>query len=405
MDLLQLNYEIPQIDTEYDDQCPSHPARVDGLQDLIGKLVADLRIAVIFGGDKQVNGAVINQTVNPRNWKSYESVAEDIAASLRRIGFRYVSTIPDDMYLGDRLRQEGIHFAWLNTGGVQGFNSVCHASAMLEMFGVPYVGHNPLSAATLDAKHTFKRDLVMDGIPTAPFFVWRPVDGLFDPASDQRFMKAFPGLAGPFIVKPVSGRASQNVMFVEEVGQLKDAVRDVYKVTANAVLIERYLPGREFCIAVCGNVVAKSGHLRRRPAPFSFAAVERVLDCDEKIFTSMDKRPITVNRVRVLDPATESATIGGLKRLAERVYTDFDIETLIRLDVRADEDGELCVLEANPKPDLAAPVGKKTSLVCSGLASEGMTYDDLILSLFADRLNILYSHRRGAMGHMLSLLH
>ena len=169
MDLLQLNYEIPQIDTEYDDQCPSHPARVDGLQDLIGKLVADLRIAVIFGGDKQVNGAVINQTVNPRNWKSYESVAEDIAASLRRIGFRYVSTIPDDMYLGDRLRQEGIHFAWLNTGGVQGFNSVCHASAMLEMFGVPYVGHNPLSAATLDAKHTLKRDLVMDGIPTAPF--------------------------------------------------------------------------------------------------------------------------------------------------------------------------------------------------------------------------------------------
>ena len=40
-----------------------------GLEDLearIERLFARLRMAVVFGGDKSVNGAVINHTVNPR---------------------------------------------------------------------------------------------------------------------------------------------------------------------------------------------------------------------------------------------------------------------------------------------------------------------------------------------------
>ncbi len=118
-----------------------------GLEDLearIERLFARLRIAVVFGGDKWVDGAVINPTVNPRSWKSYESVANDIAAALRRIGFRHVTLLPDDMRLGERIRNDDIQFAWLNTGGVQGYNPLAHGPAMLEMLGIPYVGHDPL---------------------------------------------------------------------------------------------------------------------------------------------------------------------------------------------------------------------------------------------------------------------
>ena len=57
-------------------------------------------------------------------------------------------------------------------GGVQGYNSTSHAPAMLEMLGMPYVGHDPLNATTLDNKHAFKREAVCAGLPTAPFMTW-----------------------------------------------------------------------------------------------------------------------------------------------------------------------------------------------------------------------------------------
>ena len=144
-------------------------SRIDELQMQIERMLGRLRLAVIYAGAKSSDGAVINQTSNPRSWKSYEAVAHDIAQALGRLGCKHVSVIPEDMRLGERLRQEGIHMAWLNTGGVQGYDSAAHASAMLEMLGLPYIGHSPLSAATLDNKYVFKRQLRASGINTAPF--------------------------------------------------------------------------------------------------------------------------------------------------------------------------------------------------------------------------------------------
>lgn len=378
--------------------------RAAELQLQVEQLTQTMRIAVIFGGNKDHPGAVINPTFNPRHWKSYEAVAEDIAASLRRIGFRFVSTIPDDMKLGDRLRQEQSHFAWLNTGGVQGLGSVSHASAMLEMFGIPYVGHNPLNAATMDNKSTMKRDLIVAGIPTAPFMVWQPSRGPLTTDGNPRLANAFGEYGGPFVVKPISGRASRHVVTADDIAGLAAAVEYVYAATDNPVLIESYLSGREFCVAVCGEVVAKHGKLERLGHPFAFAAVERMLDEDERIFTSMDHRPITQQRLRRLDSQLESDLHRRLVALANHVYTEFDIETLIRLDVRSDDNDNLYVLEANPKPDLALPVADRTSIVCASLADEGMTYDDLILSLIADRIDVLFSERRATVSHLKDLL-
>ena len=103
------------------------------LQRMIELLLDRIRLAVIFGGNKSTPGSVIYQSQNTRSWKSYEAVAEDIAASLRRCGFRNVELIPEDMSMPERIRGANIHMAWLNTGGVQGYNSTSHAPAMLEM--------------------------------------------------------------------------------------------------------------------------------------------------------------------------------------------------------------------------------------------------------------------------------
>ncbi len=43
-------------------------------------------------------------------------------------------------------------------------------------------------------------------------------------------------------------------------------------------MVEAFLPGKEYCVAVCGNGDGGA---------FAFAAVERCLEPEEKVFTSM----------------------------------------------------------------------------------------------------------------------
>lgn len=394
----------PRLGPSPEDRGARRRARVDELERQIAKLMPQLRIAVVHGGDKSADGAVINPTVNPRPWKSYERVAQDIAQSLKRIGFAHVETMPDDMQLGERLKSRGIHFVWLNTGGVQGFGAMSHTPAMLEMFGMPYLGHDPITTSTLDSKHLFKRELALLGLPTAPFMTWNLARGPLSPSGNPRFQKTFGAYRGPFVLKPVSGRASLNVLVVDDAAGIPDAVAEIHAATENTVMIETYLGGKEYCIAACGLVVAKEGRLVRRNEPFTFSAVERVLTQDERIFTSMDQVPITTDRTRVLDADRDHAVYRDLHALARSVFEELDLETLVRLDVRADEEGRLFVLEANPKPDLAAPQGARTSLVCCGLARHEMSYDDLILSLLADRLDILFCQRRSSAGRITELV-
>jgi len=383
---------------------PRRSNRIEELQDQIERLKKSARIAVIFGGDKRVHGAVINPTFNPRSWKSYETVAHDIAAALKRLGFHHVKVMPEDMRIGERLRKERIDLAWLNSGGVQGYISMSHSAAILEMIGIPYIGHDPMISGILDSKHIFKRMLKALDIPTAPFMTWSLAEGDFTPPGNERFNKVFSNYPGPFVVKPVSGRASLNVSLVDDISTLPETVNELCRATENHVLIESFLPGREFCVAVCGPVICKNSILQRFDSPFTFAAVERRLDDDEKIFVSMDVRPITSNRVNVLDPNVDADVIQRLEKLANEVFQEMNLETLIRLDVRMDAEGNMFVLEGNPKPDLKAPTPEKTSLVCTSLASYGMSYEDLILSLFADRLDLYLSQRRGSITNLLRLL-
>jgi len=374
------------------------------LQQAIEQLLPRLRLAVIFGGDKCSSGSVVYQTRNTRSWKSYQAVAEDIAGSLRRIGFHHIEIIPEDMQLGERLRRGGIHMAWLNSGGVQGYNSVAHAPAMLEMLGIPYVGHDPLAATTLDNKHAFKREAVCAGLPTAPFSTWHLARGPFRPELNSRFIREFGDYPGPFIVKPVSGRASLHVHVVPDRASLPEAIAEVYWQTDNVVLIEKYLAGREFCIAVSGPTVACRGTISRIRQPFAFGALERLFDTDELIFTSMDVRPITENRFKHLDQKLEPELWANIHRLARDVYLEFNLGTLIRIDMRSDESGNLHILEANPKPDLKRPAHGVTSLISAGLSQTGLDYDDLILSLLGDRLAYLLSHCSGSASHIIELL-
>lgn len=398
--------DAERIDTWFERRTnqPRRSGRAQTLEQQVDTLKKKVNIAIIYGGDKNATGAVINPVPNTRSWKSYKVVAEDIASSLTRLGFASVHVLSDDMTLGDELKRRDIHFAWLNTGGVQGYNPMAHAACMMEMYGLPYVGHDPLSTTVLDNKHTFKRELAGMGLSTSPFMTWHMARGMFDYDNNINFRREFGDYNGPFIVKPVSGRASLHVNVVDDAKDLGPVVAEVFHASQNQVLIERYLPGREFCVAVSGLVRSQGRLLDILDQPFVFSPTERILGADEQIFTSMDIAPISTARAKLLDRNIDAEVIGKLEYIARRVHSELNLETIIRLDLRMDEEGEIHILEANPKPDLKRPDGDKLSLVCTGLSEWGMDYDDLILSLISDRVDLVFSQKRGTVHHISKLL-
>jgi D-alanine-D-alanine ligase len=374
------------------------------VQQSLPALRSGLKVAVLYNGNPAEPGAVIRTTHNPRSSKSYRPVAEHIAHALIEQGFEHVVTLPDDMRLGERLRGARIDFAWINSAGVQGYNAAAHTPSVLEMLGVPYVGHSPLNAGTLDNKHAFKYALQAMGIPTAPFITWDGSRGPFAYATSKQFQRVFGDYLGPFVVKPTSGRASQNVVVVEGRRELDTEVARISALTRNTVLVETFLPGLEYAVAVCGPVLVGRDVVALEPDPVAFSAVQRLLGPDERIFTSMDVKPITTARARLLDPKADTPVHGDLLALARRIYTEFDLDSLIRLDVRADAHGVLHVLEANPKPDLSAPNAAATNLVVMGLAQLAMTYGDLIESLLVERIFFYLWHRRPSVPHLAVLV-
>jgi len=347
----------------------------------------NMRVAVVYSGCKTDPGRVLFEGYNTRPWKSYEEVANNIADSLKQAGFQHVCIFPEGVDLLEKLNRHKIDVVWINSGGVQGIDPVCHLPALLEMAGIPYIGHNPANASILDNKHFFKWGLVAKDIATAPFLVWNNLRGRFTGKDDARFQHNFADYEGPFIVKPISGRGSVMVEVIDNVDDLADCIEQITQETHNPVLIEKYLTGTEYTVAVCGEVTHKDQSLQIGQSPTAFSQIRRNLDKDERIFTSMDVKPITNDRFTLLDPERDKKQVDQLVELAHRIFIGFNLETLVRIDIRADENGKMHVIEANPKPDLKRPTPEKTSLVGSGLQKVGMTYDDLILSLFAQCLH------------------
>jgi D-alanine-D-alanine ligase len=357
--------------------------------DILPPLKKRARIAVVYGGIARAGSTVINETINGRGTKTYEAVAHYIAGALRQLGFYEVELVPEDMHLAARLIERKIDLVWLNTGGIQGACPMSHAAAICEQVGIPYVGHSPGAVSLLDDKGLFKCRLASLGIPTAAFVIVNAAQAVSLAALGERFRGQE---QERFVVKPVSGRASLNVEVASRLADVPDLIERVRAATGGgSVLVEEYLCGAEYAVAVDGPWCSQGGGktITKLGRPHAFSAVERVLGDSELIWPSMDVRAITDDRMKLTSGPTQAALLA----LAEHVYRDCGLESAVRLDIRADWSGSLRVLEANPKPDLAPPTDRSTSVICVGLPEAGMTYNDLILSILINRLDYLHTHR------------
>lgn len=85
-----------------------------------------LKVAVIHGGDKSHTSSFIFENLSPRSSKTYAAVAHDIACALMESGFQHVEVLAEDIELAQQLREKQIDLVITNSGGLQGFDAMCH---------------------------------------------------------------------------------------------------------------------------------------------------------------------------------------------------------------------------------------------------------------------------------------
>jgi D-alanine-D-alanine ligase len=361
------------------------------------------RIAVVHGGVPIAGETVVHETKEVGRGKPYDLVARDIAGGLIELGFYHVDLLTDDGLLETRLKAGRYGLVWLNAAGTQGKDGIAHGAVACEKLGLPYVGHSPGAAMLLDNKALTKAALIQEGIPTARFKRF-DIGALIDLSILRAHFKATDA-DGPFIVKPESGRASIGVSKISRLDEVEDAVRKVWRSHEKAALVEEFVGGREFVVAVAGgSFVARNREIIKphgpHPKAFAFSALERNL-YGLDIATSMDAKSIT--------PDSYSPVFGEtrvrLLELARQVQERLGLESLVRLDVREDEHGVLHVLEINPKPDLTRPRGNSAaSYVCGGLEQEGMDYLDLLLMNVANTLDHFQNKRPNVFQSLVSII-
>jgi D-alanine-D-alanine ligase len=267
----------------------------------------------------------------------------------------------------------GIDVAFNIAEGIEGRARESQVPALLELLGIPYTGSDPTAISLSLDKGLAKRLVQQVGL-LSPAFVLMAT-------GKERLPK---GWTFPAIVKPVAEGSSRGVTdssVVEDERTLRALVAEQSSRYRQAMLVEAYLPGREFTLGVLGE---------RRT---------RVLAPLEVRFTNKNERhPVYgfenkfySRGVELQVPAQVEAALGKeLQRVARAVFIALGCRDVARIDVRLDAEGRVNFIECNPLPGLTPGF----SDLCVIANASGMEYRTLIGEILASALRRMRERKR-----------
>ena len=237
--------------------------------------------------------------------------------------------------------------------GIQGQNRYTHVPAMLEMLGIPYTGSGPQAHAVVQDKVMTKIVLQKNNLPTPGFWVFTSADDKFD------------DLIFPVIVKPKMESTSMGMEVVDNWNDLQKAVATQIEKYSQEILVEQFIPGREFAVGLLGN----GKNIEILPV------VEMDFKGDpNRIQTITDKKQTPVDKLCPA-PLTEEQT-KEIKRISLEAFRKLGLNDFARVDFRMDEDGNFYVLELNSMANLGV-----TGSYFEAAKTAGYTYDSLIIKM------------------------
>lgn len=226
----------------------------------------------------------------------------------------------------------------------------------LQAGGIP-VSHSSAGVMELcRQKEQTYRVLTQNGV-TCPW-------NLYLPGADQGWVvQDIPNSAYPLFVKPSGGGNSIGVdggSIVYDSLQLGQRINQLSGILGDTgIIIESYLGGMEFTVGVIGN-----GNPVALP-PLSFPA--------GLVRSAAVKRQEGGGELPVVPVEPQDPVYARLRDLAVQTFKALGAADALRIDIRADNQGRLCVIDVNGTPSLAP-----TASLAKMAALSGIQYDDFL---------------------------
>jgi D-alanine-D-alanine ligase len=238
-----------------------------------------------------------------------------------------------------------------------------HVAGLLDWMGIPYTGCSHQVLCLARSKHLTKHLLAGAGLPTPEFFV---VHALPIPPCT---------LGWPVIVKPAEQDASIGVdqgSVVTNLESLTGRVAYLLEQYGPPVLVEEFIPGREFNVGVI-----QMPDLRVLPIS-EIAFVEKkpgywpIVTYDAKWNPGTTDYEATPPRY----PANVTPRLAErLSNLSRKAFQVLGCRDYARVDFRVRPNGTPYILEVNPNPDFSPEAGLSGALQTAGITHAQFTVE------------------------------
>jgi len=235
--------------------------------------------------------------------------------------------------------------------------------AILDQYKIPYVFSGPVIMGLSLNKHIAKLIVDASEVPVSPGVL----------ISEMKDLDRC-NLTYPLFVKPVSegtGKGITNKSFVHTPDELKAMVEWILSEFHQPALVEEYLPGREFTVGVVGYgddavVIGGMEVMTIDNLPYSVEVKENYQDyCTYK----------------PLDPDIYEEC----KSVSLRAWKALDAVDAGRVDLKADRNGRICFIEANPLAGLN-PVHSDLPMLARMYGIEYQTLLEMIMKAAIRRI-------------------
>jgi len=227
--------------------------------------------------------------------------------------------------------------------GKVGRNREMQVPVLLEMYDIPFVGSDALTLGVTLDKVAAKKIFKGDNLPTADYFVVRLNEA--NRMIIERHLQS-KNLTFPLMVKTCYEGSSKGInedARVIDMQSLEKQIQWIHENYNQPVLVEDFIKGTEFTVAVMGNEIIEA-------MPVVQYVMDGKYDLGDAFYSGQRLADLSVDYICPAQISTELEQ--KLQRIAIDAYRSVECRDFGRVDFRVDENENPFILEVNPLPSL-----------------------------------------------------